>query len=151
MAVHTAQAAEAAARSWWERLPADARLTPPDYGGRAALIVCSTALTEAVVALLDERGVRTGVDQVRLDPAVPSDEVMALAATHAGRDVVIPMLPGQPTLRLYPRPEPRTDIADDPVATIDLGPKAVKSDGWVPAAVVADALHTALASSVSAG
>ncbi|SHF61605.1 hypothetical protein [Streptoalloteichus hindustanus] len=147
MAVHTAQASEAAAKAWWERLPAESPLAPADYRGRAALIVCSDALAEAVAALLDERGVRAVVDQVRVDPVVPSGEVMALAASWSGQDVVVPVLPGQPALRLYPRPAPRTPIEAEAVATITVSGKAVGKGGWVAASALADALHALLSDS----
>ncbi|MBV9844142.1 MAG: hypothetical protein JOZ47_03580 [Kutzneria sp.] len=130
--------AESHARTYWER--AGRTLNPDGYAGRAALIVATDSLATAVVAGLGERGVAAKVDRVRVDPAIGSAEVMAIASTAAaefgGGPVIVPMVIGT-SWRIYAAPT--GDDLTDPVVEV-IAPADQSAGDWVPVEVVITSL-----------
>ena len=113
---------------------------------RARLIAVSDGLADAVVARLVAKGVSAAVDQVRVDPAVNDEQVMAVTCALGDTSAVLPLRPGATTLRLYPAGNGIV-LTAPPLATIELPLDAVENDRWVSAAVIADTVADHLVAS----
>ncbi|MEU5692016.1 hypothetical protein [Actinosynnema sp. NPDC020468] len=104
---------------------------------RASRIIAATdAYAQAVVALLAERGVEATAWQVRVDPALGADQVMALRTTVDGQDALVPLHPHATTLRAFPVDTPVDLTGVAPLAVIDLPTTAA----WTDTATAATAL-----------
>ncbi|GGM70879.1 hypothetical protein GCM10012275_46650 [Longimycelium tulufanense] len=133
----TAQHAEAAARDWWQQ--AGRGLSPDGYAGRAALIVATNALAEAVATLLSEQGIIAALDRVRHDPVAGSAEVVTLTLDWGDQRVVIPVLPSERTWRVYREPDGDEPLGE-PVSTATVSEDKVEPNGWVPARAITEQL-----------
>ena len=84
-------------------------------------------------------------DQVRIDPESGTvAQVIALAATQRGREVVIPLFPTATEWRVYARPAPGGQLCEL-IETVTAAGEIAGPDGWVPAATIAAHLADHLA------
>jgi hypothetical protein len=124
-------------RTRWASIPT---MPGPEAARRARLFVVSDELTREVAELLSAAGVEAVPDRIRMDPADPGRrEVMALRVS-AG---VVPVVPGEVVLRVYPEAE--GDRLVGAPLVVELPGDARETDGWVLAERVAEALAPHLA------
>lgn len=139
--VETPQSCEAGARDYWARH----RATDLRYEKYGTMVVASTELVKAVVLLLGEFEIEVvAAPPVRKVPGEDHLEYGALSGSHAGREVVVPLVPGSPELRVFAAAD--GTAVGELVATVTVPAERVEKNGWVPAAAITEQLRGVLAS-----
>lgn len=137
--VATAEDYEKGARDYYTRHRGDI----PRYERYGTMVVASTELVKAVVALLTAAGVEASTaPPVRTVPGEDHLQYGALAGNHGDQPVVIPLVPGVPTIRVF-APAEGTAVGDQ-VTELTVPADQVERNGWVPAAAIAEQLRTVL-------
>ncbi|GAA2679948.1 MULTISPECIES: hypothetical protein [Actinosynnema] len=162
--------AETDARAWWDALGAPPAPLVDEAGARvvlapgerltritrhARLLVISDRLAIAVAALLAGHGVHAVVARAHTETATAqpgegqeADEAVAHEQRIAARramclragEVLVPIVPGSTTLRLYPATT--EELLTDPLREVQI---PAEQGGWVPAPALAAALAPELA------
>jgi hypothetical protein len=135
----TAEDLEKDARDFYTRHRGDL----PRYERYGTMVVASTWLVKAVVQLLSEAGVEVAeAPPVRTVPGEDHLQYAALSGHHNGQPVVVPLIPGLPTITVF-APEDGTKVGES-VAELTVPASEVERGGWVPAAAIAEQLRTVL-------
>ncbi|REH25977.1 hypothetical protein BCF44_13516 [Kutzneria buriramensis] len=138
-ATMTAEDFEKGARDFFVRHCGDI----PRYEKYGTMIVASVELVKAVVQLLTDAGVEVQLaDPVRSVPGEDHLQYGALAGNHAGRPVVVPLVPGFPEVRVFAAAE--GTAVGEVVTVVTVPADRVERGGWVPAAAIAEQLRTIL-------
>ncbi|MGI5507379.1 hypothetical protein [Lentzea sp. CA-135723] len=135
----TAQQWEAGAREFWDKAGRTCEVT--DSAHKANLIVASNGLAEAVAALLAQAGVAAEVLNARHVAGMPDGtRYLTVRVTHGATSVLLPLIPEDPAVRLYPG-DTEGDLGQpDQVHPVTPGP-----DRWVSADAIAKQLLTKVA------